>query len=619
MSKAPVRAKATLKKSVRAEPVEAHAASAAGSDTLRTGAVEAPLRAEEPSSRYLAGQQSPLLRSFDLLATAPGGVAKLRELILSLAVQGKLVAQDPNDEPASVLRERMRAEKARLVKGGAIKKDKPLPMVSTEEIPFDLPTAWEWVRLGEAIDMINGKAFKPGDWKAAGLPIVRIQNLNNPQASFNYCDQESIDQRNLIGNGEFLISWSGTPGTSFGAFIWDRGPAALNQHIFKCILIGQAFASDYLRLAINSQLGVLIGKAQGGVGLQHVTKGTLESLVLTLPPLAEQSRIVARVEELMQLCDALEAQGRLEVEQHARLVSTLLDTLSNSPSAEALAENWQRLATHFDLLLDRPAAIDALEQTILQLAVRGLLVAQDPNDEPASELLKKIRAEKDRLIAAGEIKRDKPLAPIAEDDKPFELPHGWRWAQLQELALTGPTNGLSPRSSELPTNFRCLTLSATTQGYFRSECFKYVDIEEDVARQHYLRNGDLLIQRGNSLEYVGIAALYDGGDDQFIYPDLMMRLRLSVMVNLQFVHAYLISSYGRRYFRANATGTQGTMPKVNQATVASTRIPVPPFAEQSRIVARVEELRRLCAELRARLSAAQATQSWLAQALVETV
>ncbi|MDZ7938806.1 MAG: hypothetical protein U5M53_11230 [Rhodoferax sp.] len=161
-----------------------------------------------------------------------------------------------------------------------------------------------------------------------------------------------------------------------------------------------------------------------------------------MPPLAEQSRIVTRVEELMRLCDALEAKARLEATQHEQLVRTLLGTLTTSTTPEELTDNWHRVATHFDLLLDRPEAVDALEQTILQLAVRGLLVPQDPQDEPASELLKKIRAEKDRLILEGKIKRDKPLPPIAEDEKPFELPQGWEWVPIDTMASVG--SGTTP-------------------------------------------------------------------------------------------------------------------------------------------------------------------------------
>ena len=557
-----------------------------------------------------------LLSNMELLATAPGGVAKLRELILTLAVQGKLVPQDPADEPAGVLLQKIRAEKDRLIAEGKIKRDKPLAEIGDEEKPFELPPGWEWLRLGSTMEMLNGRAFKPSEWMDAGLPIVRIQNLNNPNASFNYCDPSTVVDKNRIDDGAFLISWSGTPGTSFGAFIWSRGAAALNQHIFKCVLIGRVFLPEFLRLSINSQLNVLIAQAQGGVGLQHVTKGVLENLVLVLPPLAAQSRIVARVEALMRLCDALEAKGQLEAAQHAQLVSTLLGTLTASTTPEELADHWQRVAQHFDLLAGRPEAIDALEQTLLQLAVRGLLVPQDPTDEPASALLQKIRAEKDRLIATGQIKRDKPLPPITDEEKPFELPVGWAWVRLGGVALQGPSNGLSPKPQELPTDVRCLSLSATTQGFFKPECFKYVDVSSQAAQQFFLKNGDLLIQRGNSLEYVGIAAIYDGPDDAYIYPDLMMRLQLSTCVKTEFIHTMLVCADGRSYFQRNATGTQGTMPKVNQATVAGAPIPLPPLAEQSRIVTRVTALRRLCADLRQRLAERQSVQARLAEALL---
>ena len=560
-----------------------------------------------------------LLSNMELLATAPGGVAKLRELILTLAVQGKLVPQDPADEPAGVLLQKIRAEKDRLIAEGKIKRDKPLAEIGDEEKPFELPPGWEWLRLGSTMEMLNGRAFKPSELMDAGLPIVRIQNLNNPNASFNYCDPSTVVDKNRIDDGAFLISWSGTPGTSFGAFIWSRGAAALNQHIFKCVLIGRVFLPEFLRLSINSQLNVLIAQAQGGVGLQHVTKGVLENLVLVLPPLAAQSRIVARVEALMRLCDALEAKGQLEATQHAQLVSTLLGTLTASTTPEELAAHWQRVAQHFDLLVDRPEAIDALEQTLLQLAVRGLLVPQDPTDEPASALLQKIRAEKDRLIATGQIKRDKPLPPITDEEKPFELPVGWAWVRLGGVALQGPSNGLSPKPQELPTDVRCLSLSATTQGFFKPECFKYVDVSSQAAQQFFLKNGDLLIQRGNSLEYVGIAAIYDGPDDAYIYPDLMMRLQLSTCVKTEFIHTMLVCADGRSYFQRNATGTQGTMPKVNQATVAGAPIPLPPLAEQSRIVTRVTALRRLCADLRQRLAERQSVQARLAEALVQEV
>lgn len=235
------------------------------------------------------------------------GIRKLRELILELAVRGKLVPQDAGDEPASALIERIQAEKARLIAEGKIRKDKPLAPITDEETPFVLPQGWNWVRLGDVFEMLNGRAFKPTDWITKGLPIVRIQNLNNSEAVFNYCDEDFVDDRHIINNGSFLISWSGTPGTSFGAFIWHGGKAALNQHIFSCFQIGQPYFDEFLELAINTRLEELIAKAHGGAGLQHVTKGKLEALTLVLPSIAEQHRIVAKVDELMALCDQLKS------------------------------------------------------------------------------------------------------------------------------------------------------------------------------------------------------------------------------------------------------------------------------------------------------------------------
>ena len=361
----------------------------------------------------------------DLIAGAPGGIGKLRGLILELAVRGKLVPQDPNDEPASQLLRRIARERGRLETEGTCKKSKLAPLSRKNKQPLLIPSSWEFVFLGDVVDMINGRAFKPTDWLPRGLPIVRIQNLNNSQAPFNFCDPEAIADRHLIRDGDLLISWSGTPGTSFGAFIWERGIAALNQHIFRCIQVGDSFWKQFLRLAINSQLSVLIARAQGGVGLQHVTKGTLESLSLPLPPLAEQHRIVAKVDELMALCDRLEAEQADAEGAHARLVDTLLGSLTQSTDAAELAANWQRLAEHFATLFTTESSLDALKQTILQLAVMGKLVPQDPKDEPASELLKRNGKERAKLEAAGICKKSKAMPLVGEDEQPFELPEGW--------------------------------------------------------------------------------------------------------------------------------------------------------------------------------------------------
>lgn len=304
-----------------------------------------------------------LTDNLPLLAGAPNGIKKLRELILELAVRGKLVPQDTNDEPASELLKRIAEEKARSVAAG--KKVKQQADINDKEQPFSVPQGWSWVRLGSCLEMINGRAFKPTEWIGAGLPIVRIQNLNKPDAPFNYCDPDTVDDRHIIDTGTILISWSGTPGTSFGAFIWERGRAALNQHIFSCSQVGDAFFDKFLKLAINTRLEELIAKAHGGVGLQHVTKGKLEALTLVLPPLAEQRRIVAKVDELMALCDRLEARQADADSAHAQLVQALLDSLTQARDAEDFAQSWQRLAEHFHTLFTTESSIDADRKSVV--------------------------------------------------------------------------------------------------------------------------------------------------------------------------------------------------------------------------------------------------------------
>jgi type I restriction enzyme S subunit len=340
-----------------------------------------------------------LLSNLNLLATAPGGVARLRELILTLAVQGKLVAQDPNDEPASQLLKKIRAEKDRLVAAGKIKRDKPLAEVEVAEMPFELPSGWMWEKFGTIAGIERGGSPRPIESfltnDPSGLNWIKIGDTEKGGKYITHASQkikrEGLVKTRMVFPGDFLLTNSMSFGRPYITQIegcihdgWLRisPPSSLNKD-FLYVLLSSRFIRNFFEAA-----------AAGGVVL-NLNADKVRTVPIPLPPLAEQSRIVTRVEELMRLCDALEAKGQLEAKQHAQLVSTLLGTLTDSETPKELADNWQCVATHFDLLLDRPEAVDALEQTILQLAVRGLLVPHDPQDEPASELLKKIRAEKE--------------------------------------------------------------------------------------------------------------------------------------------------------------------------------------------------------------------------------
>ena len=305
-----------------------------------------------------------LLALYDRVAEAPDAIARLRRFVLDLAVRGKLVEQDPADEPAAELLKRIAAEKAQLERGKKIKSSKVVPILP-DQCPFKIPQSWSLVPLGEALVLINGRAFKPTDWTEKGLPIVRIQNLNNPLAPFNRFNGE-VKERFLIDDGDFLISWSGTPGTSFGAHIWDRGPAIVNQHIFKSILLGGVFEKRFLKVAINARLLELIERAHGGVGLQHITKPKLEAVAITLPPFAEQQRIAAKVDELMVLCDRLEETRAAREETRDRLTKASLACLSAPDTDDVAFRAHARIVVDgLPALTARAVQVKHLRQTIL--------------------------------------------------------------------------------------------------------------------------------------------------------------------------------------------------------------------------------------------------------------
>ncbi len=562
-----------------------------------------------------------LLSNLNLLATAPGGVARLRELILTLAVQGKLVPQDPADEPASVLLQKIRAEKDRLIAAKTLKREKNEPALTDEELPFELPDSWSWVALGEVVDIVRGITF-PADQKTKEAALGRIACLrtSNVQQTIEWDDLLFVNRSfmgredQLIQHHDIVMSMANSrelvgkvalienvphPEATFGGFLGVLRPRKIEPRYAMAVL-----RTPYAR-------SLLIDSSSQTTNIANVSLAKLRPLPFPLPSEAEQFRIVTRVEELMRLCDALEAKGQLETTQHAQLVTALLGTLTASATSEELAGHWQRVAQHFDLLLDRPEAVDALEQTLLQLAVRGLLVPQDPTDEPANVLLARIRTEKDRLIVEGKIKRDKSLPPIADEEKPFELPVGWEWVRVGNIGVT--QTGGTPASNR-PEFFDgdfpfigpgqiTLTGKVLTPEKFISEGGRF---ECAVAEP-----GDILmVCIGGSIGKSAAATYATAFNQQInsLHPLLALNdYVLSAMTANDFVVSVINASAG------SAT------PIISKGKWDLLLVPMPPLAEQSRIISRLAQMRVRCTNLRQRLTASQSTQSRLVVAIVSEV
>ena len=286
-------------------------------------------------------------------------------------------------------------------------------------------------------------------------------------------------------------------------------------------------------------------------------------------------------------------------------------------TSETLASSWQRLSDHFEVLLDQPETVPHLRQSILQLAVQGKLVPQDPSEGDGQTLAKRMANDTKQLIESGDLK--KPKDAMSPPLDPPEIPPSWACLQLADILRYGPRNGYSPKPVDHETGVKSLTLSATTSGRFDDRHTKNIDEEIESDSHLWLKNGDFLIQRSNSLEYVGMTAIFDGKDDAFIYPDLMMKFRVAEQLIPEFMQLVFLSEQSRHFFQGNATGTSGSMRKINQTIVVSLPIPIVPEAEQKRIVSKVSVLLSQCDELSARLRSRQSTTDALLTALIHQI
>lgn len=478
---------------------------------------------------------------------------RLRQKLLGLAIHGKLVPQNPKDEPAGELLARIR--KARSAVGGRTQTSAaPLP-IPEEEIPFDLPRGWVWCRLTDIAEIQLGKMLDAE--KNKGKPFRCLANVSVRWGSFDVDNLKTTRftdgeiEKFALKQGDLLMCEGGVPGR---CAVWRECDSEIKyqkalHRIRPCEVL-----PDYLQMYFEAiYQRPFFTKRFTGSTIHHLPREVLMSVPVPLPPLAEQKRIVEKLNAMLN-------------------------------ETTRVAEGTERLAQ-----LRKKA-----RAKILDLAIRGKLVKQEKSDEPASELLKRIAAEKAKLVAEKKIRKEKLLPPIADDDRPFELPSGWSWCRLRDVVSEGPRNGYSPAPVDYDTGVRKLILSATTRGVFDGSAYKFIDAKIPSDSYLWLRKGDLLIQRSNSLEYLGMSCIYDGPDRAFVYPDLMMKVRANDAVLLEYLDFALKSATTHKYYVDHATGTAGNMPKINGEVVSMTPIPLPPLAEQRRIVAKVKELLAAC-------------------------
>ena len=535
------------------------------------------------------------------------GIKKLRELILELAVHGKLVPQDPNDEPASALLEKIAKEKSRLINEGKIKKQKLLIGIQDNEKHFKLPQGWAYTRNGNLFSLRKGKIPKNLSEENIGLPYLDIEALDRGNV-LRYTDDErcpvSTDEDILVvcdgsRSGLVLSGKNGVVGSTLAVI---DTPKSIQPYIK--LLFQEAFHR--------------LNESMKGAAIPHLDTKNLVVEVIGIPPQNEQYRIIAKVDELMAICDQLEQQQTDSNTAHQIMVDALLNTLIVAANQGEFAEAWQCIAEHFDTLFTTEHSIDQLKQTILQLAVMGKVVPQDPNDESANILLEKIAKEKARLIKEGKIKKQKPLPEIIEDEKPFGLPKEWKWVRFGEVLnlvtdyhANGSYKTLKDNVELLDDEDFAIMLRTTNFSEENKESYKYItERAYNFLAKSKVFVGDIIM---NKIGDPGACFfINDRGKPMSLAMNLFL-LRTSSNIDSKFGYFYLFAQYEYIKNFAGGTSTQ----TITKYAVNNLLFPLCPIPEQKKIVAKVDEMIELCDALKARLNDAKTTQVQLADAIVE--
>ena len=480
---------------------------------------------------------------------------QLKASILKYAMQGKLVEQKPEDGTGEDLFCKMQQ---------VSKPNKNVTPIVEEEIPFDIPSSWKWCKFGELVDCSMGKTpprAEPVWWQndIHWVSISDMKDYGHISYTKEMVSQKALEEKfgGISTKGTLLMSFKLTVGRTS---ILDID-AVHNEAIISIYpyVDTENYFRDYLFyiLPIVTQWG----DSKNAIKGKTLNSKSIANLMIPLAPLNELQRIVAKIEELLPYVDCY----------------------------AAAYEKLEQFNAKFP---------EDMKKSILQYAIQGKLVEQRPEEGTGKELYRQIQTEKQRMIKEGKIKKEKPLPKIVEDEIPFDIPESWKWVRLLDVVEEKPANGFSPKGVDYQTAVKNLTLTATTSGYFKADAFKYVDIQLEPDSKYWLKKDDLLIQRSNSRELVGTSCIYTGDDDAFIYPDLMMKLRVMNGVDVKYVDHVLKSPLIRNYFSKTASGTSESMPKINQGIVSATLIPLPPLAEQKRIVAKLEEILPLCERLK---------------------
>ncbi|MCW2358840.1 MULTISPECIES: restriction endonuclease subunit S [Bradyrhizobium] len=551
-----------------------------------------------------------LLSHYYEIADAPNAITRLRRFILDLAVRGKLVPQDAKDEPASALLSRIAAEKEQQTK----RSKSPSP---SETAPFEIPSCWEWTHLGAVADLVRGISFPASEKSNAQrpglIPCLRSGNIQDRTVwdDLIYVPKHFSSDDQSVKVGDILISIANSYALVGKCSIVDDVRYEATFGAFLAAIRVRGIVPQYAKIFLTSEYSgqaFRTGSAQT-TNIANITFSTIRSHWFSLPPLAEQHRIVAKVDELMILCDRLEAaRGSREAvrDQLGRAIHARL----NSPDPNDFREDVVFALESLPALTARDDQIAHLRRTILNLAVSGKLAPQDVGDEPAAGLLERIAKEKSQLLEQRGIKGDRPLPGVDEAEKPFSTPSGWCWARAQDLSLK-ISDGVHKTPNYVASGIPFVTVKNLTEGpgiSFRETKFITDRDHAEFIKRTHPEKGDLLITKDGT---IGVTRVVET-DRPF---SIFVSVALMKMV-LPVIAPFLALCISADLIRDTIVPKGAALKHLHLVDLRKLAFPIPPLAEQHRILAKVRALMALCDRLAANLTAAAMIRHRLLEALL---
>lgn len=488
----------------------------------------------------------------------------LKNSILQLAVQGKLVEQRPEEGTAKELLAQIKVEKEQLIKDKKIKKEKPLPDITEEEIPFEIPESWEWVRFGQIINVVSARRVHQSDWKSEGVPFYRAREIAK-LAEEGHVDNDLFISEQLFEEfsksgvpkvGDLMVTAVGTLGKTYIVQAGDK--FYYKDASVICFENYAKLVPEYIKLLMESPLMVSqIKSNSSGTTVATLTMVRMVEYIIPLPPLEEQKRIVTKIEEILPY-----------IEQYDKAYTKLESFNKKFP--------------------------EDMKKSILQMAMQGKLVEQRPEEGTADELYEKIVAEKTRLIKEGKIKKEKPLAEISDDEIPFDIPESWKWVRLGEIVSVygGKRIPAGTKLIDEDTGHKYIRVADMKDGTVKLDEIKYITEEVyEKIKQYYITSDDVYITVAGTIGRVGIVpheldmANLTENADKLVFKHLD-KMFLCTMLSSNIVQ-----------YQIREATTQVGQPKLAIARIQKLIVPIPPLAEQKRIVAKLEQMLPYCDQL----------------------